>query len=38
LPKYRTPVVLETYLSFVSANQKLTSNSVYTGQLNWSKK
>jgi hypothetical protein len=38
LPKYKTPVVLETYLAFVSANKKLTSNSVYTGQLNWSKK
>jgi hypothetical protein len=38
LPKYRTPVVLETYLSFVSANHKLTSNSIYTGQLNWSNK
>jgi hypothetical protein len=38
LPRYRTPVVLETYLSFVSANKKLTSNSAYTGQLIWSKK
>jgi hypothetical protein len=37
LPKYKTPVVLQTYLSFVSVNQKLTSNSVYTGQLYWTK-
>jgi len=35
LPKYKTPVVLETYLAFISANQKLTSNSFYTGQLIW---
>jgi hypothetical protein len=38
LPKYRTPVVIQTYLSFVSANKKLTSNSAYTGQLLWSGK
>lgn len=35
LPKYKTPVVLETYLFFVSADQKLVSNSAYTGQLIW---
>lgn len=33
LPAYRNPVVMETYLTFISANHKSISNSTYTGQL-----
>jgi hypothetical protein len=38
LPKYEHPVVVETYLTFLSASQKIISNCAYTGQLMWSAK
>ena len=35
LPLSRKPVVVETYLAFISVNHKSVSNSIYTGQLIW---
>lgn len=35
LPLSRKPVVVETYISFISVNHKSISNSIYTGQLIW---
>lgn len=35
IPRYEEPVILETYISFISANHKMVSNSVYTGQFLW---
>lgn len=35
LPLSRKPVVVETYLSFISVNHKSVANSVYTGQFIW---
>jgi len=33
--KRRTPVVLETYISFIAQNRKTISDSIYTGQIIW---
>lgn len=35
IPRYEQPVILETYLSFISANHKTICNSIYTGQFIW---
>lgn len=35
LPRFKDAVVIETYISFLAANHKSVSNSVYTGQLIW---
>jgi len=32
LPAYRNPVMMETYITFISADHKRISNSIYTGQ------
>lgn len=33
--KRRKPLLLETYISFISENRKRVSNSIYTGQIIW---
>jgi len=33
--KRKTPVILETYISFISLNRKTISDSIYTGQVIW---
>lgn len=33
--KRRKPLVLETYISFISENRKIVSDSIYTGQIIW---
>lgn len=35
IPRYEEPLILETYISFISATHKMVSNSVYTGQFLW---
>lgn len=35
LPQYEKPVIMETYISFISANHKRVSDSIYTGQFLW---
>lgn len=35
LPIVESPVLVETYISFISANHKSVSDSIYTGQLIW---
>ena len=35
LPRFKDAVVIETYISFIAANHKSISDSVYTGQLIW---
>jgi hypothetical protein len=36
LPRYAKPTVMETYLSFISANHKSVMTSIYLGQVTWS--
>ncbi|MGY0036431.1 DUF6266 family protein [Pedobacter sp. NJ-S-72] len=33
--KRKDPLVLETYISFISQNRKIISDSIYTGQIIW---
>lgn len=35
LPRYREPRIIETYHSFIAANHKSISNSIYTGKFVW---
>lgn len=35
LPRFKEPVVVETYISFITANHKCVSNSIYMGRVIW---
>ena len=35
MPQFREPVSVETYVSFIAANHKSVSDSIYTGQVLW---
>lgn len=37
LPKFNETVTVETYISFIAANHKSVSDSIYTGQVLWNK-
>jgi len=37
LPSFTEEMVIETYICYISEDRKRVSNSVYTGQLHWSK-